>query len=193
MITHVEKPAPKTRQRIVDAALELFVAQGIAATTTRDIAGRAGIAEGTIYRHFESKEALAQEIFLEGYMPFAKALTAFERAGGTLLERLERIVDYFYSLFDLDQTRWVYLMTWQTGPQSKLPDDTPTPSRLMLKMLKESLKKGEVKGLEPKLTAEILLGIILQPADGVVYGEIAGPLRPRTAEVMQAIRRVLTP
>lgn len=193
MLTQVEKPAPKTRQRIVDASLGLFVAQGIAATTTRDIAERAGIAEGTIYRHFESKEALAQEIFLEGYMPFARALVAFERNGGTTRERLERIVDYFYGLFDADQTRWVYLMTYQTGPQSKLPDDTPTPHRLMLKMLKESLKKGEVKGLEPKLTAQILLGIILQPADGIVYGQLAGPLRPRMVEVMRAIRKVLTP
>lgn len=191
MITHKEKPASRTRQRIVDAALELFVAQGIAATTTRDIASAAEIAEGTIYRHFESKEALAQEIFLEGYMPFAQALVAFEQSGGSVAERLERVVDYFYGLFDADQTRWVYLMTYQTGPQSKLPDDTPTPHRLLLKMLSESEKKGELKGLEPMLTAQMLLGIILQPADGIVYGQLKGPLRPRAGEVMQAIGKLL--
>ncbi|MBX3446254.1 MAG: TetR/AcrR family transcriptional regulator [Parvibaculaceae bacterium] len=193
MITHIEKPASKTRQRITNAALELFVAQGIAATTTRDIAAAADIAEGTIYRHFESKEALAQEIFMEGYMPFAKALVTFEQSGGTVAERLARVVEYFYGLFDTDQTRWVYLMTYQTGPQSKLPDDTPTPHRLLLKMLTESVKKGEMKGLEPKLTAQILLGIILQPADGIVYGQLQGPLSPRAGEVMQAIGKVLTP
>ncbi|MFQ5675842.1 MAG: helix-turn-helix domain-containing protein, partial [bacterium] len=43
---------------VIDAALALFMRKGIKATTTRDIALRAGISEGTIYRHFHSKEDL---------------------------------------------------------------------------------------------------------------------------------------
>jgi AcrR family transcriptional regulator len=54
--------ADLTRQRLVRAALELFTAQGYHATTTPLIARRAGIAEGTIYRHFRSKQQLLNEL-----------------------------------------------------------------------------------------------------------------------------------
>jgi AcrR family transcriptional regulator len=47
----------------VRAALELFTTQGYHASTTPQIAQRAKVAEGTIYRHFESKEQLLNEIY----------------------------------------------------------------------------------------------------------------------------------
>jgi AcrR family transcriptional regulator len=56
------KPADLTRQRLVRAALELFTAQGYHATTTPQLARRAGIAEGTIYRHFRGKQQLLNEL-----------------------------------------------------------------------------------------------------------------------------------
>ena len=50
--------APTTRDRLLEAARELFTTTGYHATTTPMIAKRAGVAEGTIYRHFPSKQAL---------------------------------------------------------------------------------------------------------------------------------------
>ncbi len=55
--------ADLTRQRLVRAALELFTAQGYHNTTTPQIAKKAGVAEGTIYRHFHSKQHLLNELF----------------------------------------------------------------------------------------------------------------------------------
>ena len=50
--------AAQTRRRIVDAALELHGEQGIAATSWDDIAARAGVGVGTVYRHFPSLDEL---------------------------------------------------------------------------------------------------------------------------------------
>ena len=47
-----------TRQGILDAARRLFAGKGFDATTTRDIAQAAGIASGTLFNYFETKEAL---------------------------------------------------------------------------------------------------------------------------------------
>ena len=52
-----------TRQRLVRAALELFTTQGYHPTTTPQLAKRAGIAEGTIYRHFTGKRQLLSELY----------------------------------------------------------------------------------------------------------------------------------
>lgn len=53
----------QTRQRLLRSALELFTANGFRATTTPEIAQRAGVAEGTIYRHFTGKEHLLNEVY----------------------------------------------------------------------------------------------------------------------------------
>jgi len=48
-----------TRTRIVEAALELFQSRGFAATTTKSIAKKARIAEGTVFNYFPTKEDIA--------------------------------------------------------------------------------------------------------------------------------------
>jgi AcrR family transcriptional regulator len=53
-----KQEARNTRERILDAALERFAAQGYAATSLRQIAQAVGIKESAIYAHFESKEAV---------------------------------------------------------------------------------------------------------------------------------------
>jgi AcrR family transcriptional regulator len=80
-----------TRDRLVRSALELFTSQGYHSTTTPEIAQRAGIAEGTIYRHFESKEHLLNEIYRAGIRLFAGPVRESPPALGCR-ERLERII-----------------------------------------------------------------------------------------------------
>jgi TetR/AcrR family transcriptional regulator, repressor of fatR-cypB operon len=52
-----------TREAILDAALALFCERGFHGTAVPAVAAEAGIATGTIYRHFTSKEALVNELF----------------------------------------------------------------------------------------------------------------------------------
>jgi AcrR family transcriptional regulator len=51
------------RERIVKAALSLFQSKGFDATTTKAIARKAGIAEGTIFNYFKSKDDIALHFF----------------------------------------------------------------------------------------------------------------------------------
>ena len=56
------------------AALELFTTQGYHASTTPVIAAKAGIAEGTIYRHFPSKQQLLNEVYRQAVNLFTRLL-----------------------------------------------------------------------------------------------------------------------
>jgi len=68
-----KKPAPGKRaqnkqvirRRIVKSALNLFQTKGFATTTTKAIARKAGIAEGTVFNYFRSKEDIALSFFEE--------------------------------------------------------------------------------------------------------------------------------
>jgi AcrR family transcriptional regulator len=62
----VRKPQDR-RQRILATAAELFARKGVAATTVRQIADQVGILSGSLYHHFESKEAIVDEI-LSAYL-----------------------------------------------------------------------------------------------------------------------------
>lgn len=58
-------PRGTGRQRLLDAAEELFARQGFAATTTRELAERAGTSTGVVFYHFPSKEALLASLLAE--------------------------------------------------------------------------------------------------------------------------------
>jgi AcrR family transcriptional regulator len=78
----------ETRRQIVACARKLFNDKGFEQTTTRDIAEAAGIAAGTMFNYFPSKEALAMTIVNEA---LAEARTEFEarlRGDETLDEAL---------------------------------------------------------------------------------------------------------
>jgi AcrR family transcriptional regulator len=80
-----------TRQVLVEAALEVFLQRGFARATTREIAQAAGVAEGTIYRHFADKYVLFHEVFLSLTSDVGDELRRLpERAGvGTVRDNLE--------------------------------------------------------------------------------------------------------
>ena len=84
-ITAEEKSA--TRQRILDAALEAFRASGFESTTTRDIASAAGIATGTLFNYFATKEAIV-ECLAEEALDKARASFARQTREGDLEEEL---------------------------------------------------------------------------------------------------------
>jgi len=78
--------ADLTHQRLIRAALELFSSRGYHDTTTAQIAKKAGVAEGTIYRHFPSKQQLLNELY-RGALRWA-AKTVDDAAGATPRARL---------------------------------------------------------------------------------------------------------
>lgn len=58
----------ETRTRIFQAAQRLFARQGYDGTSTRDLAQAAGVAEGTLFRHFANKKAILIEVATQGWV-----------------------------------------------------------------------------------------------------------------------------
>ncbi|QOV21465.1 TetR/AcrR family transcriptional regulator [Anabaenopsis elenkinii] len=58
----------QTRTRILEAAQKLFASQGFDGTTTRDLAQAAGVAEGTLFRHFPNKKSILVEVATSGWV-----------------------------------------------------------------------------------------------------------------------------
>ncbi|PSW19359.1 TetR family transcriptional regulator [Photobacterium sanctipauli] len=63
------------QQQILDTALALFARQGIGATTTASIAKQAGVATGTLFHHFPTKQALVRALHMDIKTRLAAAMT----------------------------------------------------------------------------------------------------------------------
>lgn len=79
----------RTRAAILDSAYDLFLTQGYSATSMRQIAQKAGIALGGIYNHFESKDAIFQELIISKH-PYLQILPVLQAAPGATTEEFIR-------------------------------------------------------------------------------------------------------
>ncbi len=80
------------RQRLIQAALELFTAQGVSGTTTRQIADKAEVNEVTLFRHFGNKHGLLLAVLEES--------AAFKNLGESLVQRANPPSSVYQALKD---------------------------------------------------------------------------------------------
>ncbi|MFJ2020239.1 TetR/AcrR family transcriptional regulator [Streptomyces nodosus] len=86
---------PEAARRLLLAAVEAFAERGYHATTTRDIAGRAGMSPAALYIHYKTKEELLHRIIRIGHEKALDVLRTAARGEGTAAERLADAVSSF--------------------------------------------------------------------------------------------------
>lgn len=92
MVRVVKKPEER-KSEIIAAACELFLSKGYDKTTMQDVMRYLGIAKGTIYHYFKSKEELLEAVIdsvAENEMLRLKVIV--EKVKGNALERLEQLI-----------------------------------------------------------------------------------------------------
>lgn len=183
--------AGSTKDTLMQAAVRLFAAKGIDGTTTREIAAAAGVTEGAIYRHFVGKEALVEEIFHRHYLPFADDLDAAQRVADGTQAKLQAVVRRVYAAFDRDPDLFAFLLLAQHGPMRRIGDGARTPVRVIEKLIRAGQRAGTVRRGDPRLLTQIVLGIVLQPVTGSLYGEVSPPLIEVADQVADAAWRAI--
>ncbi|WP_371530077.1 TetR/AcrR family transcriptional regulator [Streptomyces sp. NBC_01283] len=86
---------PDAARRLLVAAVEAFAERGYHATTTRDIAGRAGMSPAALYIHYKTKEELLHRISRIGHDKALRLLRDAADRPGTAAERLADAVRSF--------------------------------------------------------------------------------------------------
>lgn len=122
----METPA-KTRQRrkdarpqeILAAAIELFSERGYAATQMSEIAARAGVAKGTVYLYFKTKQEVFEGIVKANMSPVLENLTAMlKQRHPTAEAQLATVIDTIYTqLVESPSRRAVFRVLISAGPQ----------------------------------------------------------------------------
>lgn len=185
------RDAAPTKQLIAQTALRLFVEKGIKETTIRDIAKAAGIAEGTLYRHYSSKDDLAWELFSENFLGFTLALNRVQQGEPTLKAKMDAMIRYFCTFFDTNMTLVGYLLLAQHSQLSKVTPTMPRPGLLLRDIVAEAMDRGEIPKTDPEVAASMVIGLVLEVAISKMYGYISEPLSSLTDTLSAASWRVL--
>jgi len=190
----MDRPSP-TRERLRAAALTLFVQKGVAETTTRDLAAMAGVAEGTIYRHFTSKDDLVRELFEDHYFRFGGELDRIRaETGGGLDAKLGAMIGFMAALYDSDPTLYRFLLLAQhtvlPSIATALPD---SPASVFRRLVADAIAAGQIPPQNPTLSASMLIGAIIQPALALIYGTLEGPMTAHVPEIVARSLALLEP
>ena len=116
-----DKSPPRSRQRLLDAAAELFNSKGYAATTVREIVKAAGVTKPVLYYYFKNKEGIFLELMRGTYVKFNELVDSVRSEKGSPREKLERFIDQSFCLF-LEEIKTVRLMySLYYGPHQGAP------------------------------------------------------------------------
>lgn len=81
------------KEIIIQAATELFIEKGYRETTTSDIRKKAGVAQGTLFYHFQNKEGILLHIFAKVIVSYSEAIVKFECDELTGIDALLKYTD----------------------------------------------------------------------------------------------------
>jgi AcrR family transcriptional regulator len=90
-----DEVSPDAARRLLVAAVDAFAERGYHATTTRDIASRAGMSPAALYIHYKTKEELLHRISRLGHTKALDILRTAARGEGSARERLAEAVHSF--------------------------------------------------------------------------------------------------
>lgn len=151
-----------TRTLIMDSALELFAKQGVHTTSTNSIAKHAGVASGTIFVHFKSKQELVDELYI--------------KYKSEIIDQLEHLYDWHIPLKDniillvhtavtyYLQNYNVYLflsrLECATTVSSKAQHIIHEKLSSILEFLEQGVLKGEIKDLDKGLLHNSIYALI---------------------------------
>lgn len=164
--TRVTKPADERRREILDAATHLFRERGFDVATVQAIAAKAGVAAGTVYLYFPSKEAILvalQEDFetglLDRFAEIAAAVLEEEETSGEMVgyeDAVERLID---GIVDYGrERRAVCEVMARHASRAGVTADSLTGglTELLTRVLREAVRLGLVHTDDPEMTAYLL-------------------------------------
>ena len=152
----------ETRQRILRAARRLFASRGYNGTTTRELASTAGVAEGTLFRHFENKKAILIEVATQGWVDIlTDLLTELSEMGSykAVAQMMRRRMMRMGENADLMR---VCFMEAQFHPELR----DRIQSEVIIKMtdvgeafFETAIERGIYRPMNPKILAQVFLGM----------------------------------
>jgi AcrR family transcriptional regulator len=153
---------------IINAALEVFVEHGYAASKLDDIACKAGISKGSLYRYFDSKADLFKEMVKQVVIPeIEKAESRVNEYRGAMSPLITTMVQNWWQTFG--ETRICGIPKLVISEAANFPELAEfyvaevikRGRKLVVGMIRRGVESGEFRDIAPEYAARILISPVI--------------------------------
>lgn len=155
------------RERILAAALKLFVEQGYFNTNVPDLSRESKCSVGSIYHNFTNKEEVATALYKEGITLFRKALEQAVGQTTDVAQIVQIIVRSFLEFSEVNHqlSRYIWLARHNEFMTGVIKHPTMIGfdrfGRVLTKAIKDGIREGKIRPLKGQIIWTILFGVPL--------------------------------
>ncbi len=178
------------REAILRAAIKVFAQKGYFNSKVADIAGAAGIADGTVYLYFKSKDEILHSIFDRAMDDF---ISEGKREIAELEEpqdKLRRIAELHLEKLGADRDLAIVFQVELRGSTKFMEEFSAAGFADYLKIIQQTIEAGQKKGvfrkdLKPVIGAKIFYGALDEMVTNWVLSKKSYALKPLADEVLK--------
>ena len=175
------------KKEIIAAAIRVASARGIKGCTVRQIAREAGVTEGALYRHFDSKAELCQEAYSQIVEEMASLQERILEERTPIRERFREWVRVSYDYFDRYPQAFEYVLLKSPDSPEGRTEASTREGRLMMQMIGGAIDRGELPSMRPEIAMSHFSGILLNVPRLINEGILQKPASQYADAVADAI------
>lgn len=188
--TQVRAVVADKREAILRAGIKVFAGKGYFNSKVSDIAGEAGIADGTVYLYFKSKDEILHSIF-------DRAMAEFISEGKKELaeiaapeDKLRRIAELHLEKLGADRDMAIVFQVELRGSTKFMQEFSAAGFAEYLDIIRETIEQGQKTGvfrddMKAVVCAKILYGSLDEMVTNWVLSSKSYPLAPMAGEVLK--------
>jgi AcrR family transcriptional regulator len=178
------------KEAIEQAAIELFACKGPTGATVKDIAFKAGVTEGALYRHYPGKENMATALFARELAALRLSLIEVLEADMPPAPKLRALVERLYAEYARRPYALMFIiLNFQNLQGINLTGETANIYDFIIERTGQLL--GGCSPPPDDIVPTLLTGVIMQPVLFHHHGKLAGHPLDYVEQVAAACRRLL--
>jgi AcrR family transcriptional regulator len=165
-----------TRDKILKAAQKLFARNGYDGTTTKELAEKSGIAEGTLFRHFPNKKAILVEVATQGWVDLLTDLltelseiASYEAISQVMYKRMLSLGDNY----DMMRVCFMEVQLHQDLRERIQSEVVEKMTDVAEAFFQTAMERGVYRKMNPRVIAQVFLGMFV--VAGFSHETIAQP------------------
>ena len=186
MVSLIDEPVTKGKvveefrcRAIREAAMRVVGRKGLARATVQEIATEAGVAKGTVYLYFSSREEIIEKTTRTAVDELFERIREAIAAGGSFRDVLKRVLTTNVGYFDVHQDFFRFYFALVDGSEESRRQRQQNRRRhvaLFAAMLEAAAKNGEILAADPELVAVAIAGAVREVVFRRVDGKSTAPL-----------------
>lgn len=178
------------RELILRAATKVFAGRGFFNSKVADIAAEAGIADGTVYLYFKSKDDILRSIFDQAMEKFIAEGRQQLAGMKDVRQKLSKIAHLHLSRLGSDRNLAIVFQVELRGSTKFMEEFSESAFSDYLEIIRQTIEEGIAKNIfrrdiKPKIAAKIFYGALDEMVTNWILSHRSYPLEPLADEVLK--------